>query len=729
MRWPSIPWSDRTLGRVGRTLSLLSIASALIGFGLVATAGRIDQAIDNYGLLNWVMAFVYGLLGLLLIRSETRNRAAWLIVGAGVASAIPSVISSWWDVLASDLGVAPGDIDSSEWPTVQVVLFALGRHTWIFSSWGAITLGLLLTPDGRLPSRRWRPVAATSVLVMVVAWLWLALSFPVSESVTLMEQNRIFRTILALPFTVLGPLSLASFVVRYRRAEPSLRRQLRWVLYGGLVAIAIAAIIAVGLTMASFGLVSEAVFLHPGWLFALYPVLAVSYGMAIWRDQLFDIDRLIARTLLYAALATFIGAVYVGVVFGVGALLGQTSGDRSALSLAATVAVAFGFQPVRRRLERAANRLVYGDRATPYEVLADLSARLTRAESADGLLDRMVALLGQATGADRAVAWRIVPDDNDDTDLGGATYESLAVWPPGETAIPGVDDLGPDRHLATIERAGQTLGALTVTKPAREDLTPTERRLLDDLAGSAGLVLDRARLDAALAAQADALAHSRRRLVGAQSEERRRLERQLADGTQRHLRSLATGLDDGARRAAAAELGPVGQQLDVLAAEIRTAGEEIAALARGMYPPVLEAEGLLVAVRSLAAGLPIEVTVEGHPAGRLGVDVELAVYFSIAEALTNVVKHAKATAAVVRLDRSGDELRFEVVDDGRGFEVGRTNGSSTGLAGLRDRIDTVGGSITVRSHPGAGTTVTGSVPVTAAAAMTAMATVAVGGDA
>ncbi|MEM7338071.1 MAG: ATP-binding protein [Actinomycetota bacterium] len=696
---PSIPLSDQSLRRIGRVLSVASIASAPIGMGLATWAGRLGESIETWTAVNSLMALIYGLLGLLLIRSEPRNPAVWLIVGAGVTSAFPAALGGLWDALAERQGVPADDIDTSGWPAGMAPLFALTYSLWPFANWGAMSLGLQLTPDGRPVTRRWSPLAIASLVLIAAVWLIMSRAFPIRDFDDAIEPYPILGPLAMIGLVVLMPLSLASLVVRYRRSDPDVRRRIRWVLYAGMWLV-VAGILSLAFAGAN------------AFTLLLYPVLGLAYGMAIWRDQLFDIDRLIARTLLYGMLAVFIGAVYVGVVFGVGSLLGRASADSSALSLAATVVVAFAFQPARRRLEQAANRLVYGRRATPYEVLANLSARLTRAETTSGMIDRMVGLLGEATGAERVTVWRLHGEDASDREL-------VATWPDAATdpfAL-GVDTDGSrfEIHEVPIERAAATLGTVAVTKRRGDDLTPTERRLLDDLAGSAGLVLDRARLDAALAAQAEALTSSRRRLVHAQGEERQRLERQLDESTQRQLSDLAAGLDEGARTAGAADLAMVGTQLEALAAEVRTASDEITALAQGMYPMVLESEGLVAAVESLAAGLPIPVTVDGALAGAIDREVELAVYFSIAEALTNVVKHAAATSASVHIDHGGRELRFQVVDDGRGFDPERTGGSSTGLVGLRDRIDTVGGTIAVRSQPGRGTTVSGWVPSTALA--------------
>ena len=305
-------------------------------------------------------------------------------------------------------------------------------------------------------------------------------------------------------------------------------------------------------------------------------------------DQLFDVDVVISRTLLYGFLAAFIGVVYVAIVFGAGAVAGESS-ENDALALTATIVVAFLFQPVRRWAERVANRLVFGRRATPYDVLTDLTRRLGQAETTDGLLDRIVEQLAHGTGADLAVLW-----EETDVGLHSRVYHPLGamVGEPPADAVP-------------IERAGRRLGALSVRMPRGEELTPAEQRLLGDLAGSAGLVLDKARLDAALAEQADRVQQSRRRLVDAEEDERQRLERRLHDGPQQQLVGVKVQLSLAATEARDEGAGVLAAQIEQLADETQLALDEIRALAQGIYPPLLESDGLAAAVQALAHSAPV----------------------------------------------------------------------------------------------------------------------------
>lgn len=255
------------------------------------------------------------------------------------------------------------------------------------------------------------------------------------------------------------------------------------------------------------------------------------------RYRLYEIDVVISKTVVFTALAAFVTAVYLGVVVGIGAAIG-TTGDNVVLSIVATAIVAAAFQPLRERARRLANHLVYGKRATPYEVLADLAERVGEAYSAEDILPRMARILGEGTGASRAEVWLRV----------GHEFQRSALWPLGDPAVPALAldrDGGElpafprsDRAVAVRYR-GDLLGALTLTKPPNEPLSATEEKLLADLASQAGLVLRNVHLTADLQARLEELRTSRERLVTAQDEERRKLERDLHDGAQQQLVALA----------------------------------------------------------------------------------------------------------------------------------------------------------------------------------------------
>jgi signal transduction histidine kinase len=389
--------------------------------------------------------------------------------------------------------------------------------------------------------------------------------------------------------------------------------------------------------------------------------------------------------------------------------------------VAAAVAVALLFQPVRQRAQRVANRVVYGERASPYQVLADFAEDMAGQLDPGLALDRMAAVLAGATGAERVGVWIRV----------GSELRPQVTWPAdgagpagpadgaGPAAVPlpaafgngvpggGLPDLGTVSRAVAVRHSGELLGALTVLKPRTEPVSAAEDRLLAQLASQAGLVLRNARLTAELQATIDDLRASRRRLVQAQDAERQRIERNLHDGAQQQLIALRIqlGLLDAVAGDPTGVREAAGQLRDGLAAAL----DYLRDLARGIYPPLLADQGLTAALEAQArrAALPVAVAVDG--VGRYPRETEAAVYFCVLEALQNTAKYAGASTASVALAASGGQLEFTVTDDGAGFDVA-TARDGTGLQGMADRLAAVGGTVAIESAPGQGTTVSGCLP-------------------
>jgi signal transduction histidine kinase len=323
-------------------------------------------------------------------------------------------------------------------------------------------------------------------------------------------------------------------------------------------------------------------------------------------------------------------------------------------------------------------------------------------------VDRMVSVLANATGADRAEAWIRV----------GTELRPAAIWPhgsPPSTAIAiGADDGLPPfegvTRAAAVKHGGELLGALSLQKPKNEPLTGTEDELIVHLASQAGLVLRNAALTAELRATIEDLRASRRRLVEAQDAERRKIERNLHDGAQQqlialtiHLALLEESADDPA---AVRELAPAVKD------GVRAALDDLRDLARGIYPPVLADQGLLPALQAQARKVALPVEIDADGIGRYPQDAEAAVYFCTLEALQNTTKYASASRATVGLSCSDGSLQFTVTDDGTGFDTATTQ-HGTGLQGMADRLAALGGALHVRSRPGEGTTLSGELPVSA----------------
>jgi signal transduction histidine kinase len=248
-----------------------------------------------------------------------------------------------------------------------------------------------------------------------------------------------------------------------------------------------------------------------------------------------------------------------------------------------------------------------------------------------------------------------------------------------------------------------------VTKPTNDPLTVVEDKLVEDLAAQAGLVLRNVRLTEELRANLEELRASRQRLVTAQDGERRRIERNIHDGAQQQLVALAvqvrmaeglTGKDADRQR----------ELLHQLQQGIQEALDDLRDLARGIYPPLLADQGLRAALEAQARRSTVPVTVEAGGIGRYAQEAEAAVYFCILEALQNVAKYADASRATVGLGGDASEIRFEVVDDGLGFDTAATS-YGTGLQGMVDRLAALGGRLRIESQPGAGTRVIGRLPV------------------
>jgi signal transduction histidine kinase len=643
--------------------------------------------------------------GVLIVSRQPGNVAGWIFCVIGVAWPIA--------LLCGALSVYGLRVDPRSMPAVGMTAVLADTANFPIA---LLPLLFLLFPDGHAPSRRWRRVEQVFLASLGVALLGYVLSpGPLNN---LVESGILYQNPLgidALGGVIEAITGAAGFVAlttavacvlsirgRYRRAEGELRQQLRWLYTVGSVAGGLFVLMFAG------SVVLDAV--RPdGSEVPIFPitlgVLAVTvaagvpaaYLVAIYRYRLWDLDLVIRKAVVLAILAGFISLVYAGVTLLPLAIFGIGSGDRSrTLVFGGTVVLVLLFQPVRQRARRFADRLVYGERATPYQVLSEFSGRVGEAYATDDVLPRIARVLVEATGATSAVVWLRT----------GGALRPAAVWPAGP--LPESLEVGDDGAseleglgIVQVRHQGELLGALGVTMPPNDQLDPQRDRMIHDLAGQAGLVLRNVRLIEDLRA-------SRQRLVAAQDEERRRIERDLHDGAQQQLVALTVQL----KLAGTMLTRDPPAALTILDGLQGTAGdalEDLRQLARGIYPPLLADQGLVAALSSQARRAAIPTTVEGDAVGRYAREVESAVYFCSLEALNNVAKYAAATRAEVTLRRDDGYVEFRVRDDGAGFDPDAT-GYGTGLQGMADRLDAVGGSLTVDSAPGAGTTVTGRVP-------------------
>jgi signal transduction histidine kinase len=438
----------------------------------------------------------------------------------------------------------------------------------------------------------------------------------------------------------------------------------------------------------------------------VFTIIPLALVAGIIRYRLWDVDRLISRTLVYGALAAFVSLLYVGIVVGIGNLIGS-QGRNLGLSIAATGIAALAFNPLRDRFQHVANRLVYGRRATPYEVLSELSERLAEAPGTEDLLLRMAKVLAEGTGARGAEVWVRV----------GGELRCNVAWPatgrPDEVLLlpPASDELPlfpGNRAAVPVRHRGEVLGALTVSKPEGESLTATEEKLLQDLASQAGLVLRNVGLTAELVARLEDLRASRQRIVAAGNEARKRLERNIHDGAQQQLVALMIRLNL-VERVAAKESPSVVEMITQLKVDTQDALETLRDLARGVYPPLLASNGLVAALDGHARKLQVPVEVRAVDVGRYDEETEAAVYFCCLEALQNVVKSAQASRAWISLEGSLGSLFFQVEDDGRGFDMSSVE-RGAGLQNMIDRVEALGGNLDLVSAPGQGTRVSCTLP-------------------
>ena len=688
------------LARVAGLLTLAGIAAGIWFEYLEARdTGTSFLGGDLFSDLSFVITFgTFPMIGYLLATRRPENAIGWLLLGIGVVFGFGAFADSYAGYAIHTRGDLRGG----------ALAAALNGPTWIPIVLLPATFLLLLFPDGHLPSPRWRWFAWTLAIAYALFGLLILVSpgrmtdsgYPEIVNPIGIEALRpiLGPALVVFAFVPIGVVgSLAGLVLRFRRSRGIERLQLRWL----VTAAAIVATLYTGALLLSWG--REFVLLQTISLmtFALIPI---AIGVSILRYRLFDLDLVINRAVLFGALAVFITIVYIAMVVGVGALVGSRSDP--VLSAAAAAVVALAFQPVRRRAQRFADRLVYGKRATPYEVLSEFSERVGQTYANEELLPRMARALGEGTGAARADVWVRV----------GEELRPEATWPEEAEAPPPRAMSSSEERVATtstffepVRHRDELLGALSIEKRAGESLSATEEKLIQDLAAQAGLVMRNAALTEDLLDTIEQLRTSRQRLVTAQDEERRKLERNLHDGAQQQLVALTVklGLLGRLVERDPAQAASIAGQLQGDATE---ALEELRDLARGIYPPLLADQGLAAALGSQARKSAVPVTIEAEGVGRYAREAEAAVYFSCLEALQNVAKYASASRATVRLTDGDGRLRFEVIDDGVGFDAAASS-YGTGLQGIADRLAALDGTVEITSSPGAGTTLKGTLPV------------------
>jgi signal transduction histidine kinase len=643
-------------------------------------------------------------LGGLVARRRSSSPLGWLMLALGLETALTQFSYRFGLRYLLDPGVLP--------PAPESAASTLHLEDALSPSIAAVLF--LLFPTGRPPSPRWRVVAfaiAAVAAVSVVTMLGISGQladlpgvqnpFAVASLVDLARSiHNTTVPLLNLSFLVAG----ASLVARWRRATGVERQQVKWL---ATAAVVLAVLLVVG-ELAGRGVFGQALEPLSGAFFFGVLLVPTSVAIAVLRYRLHDIDVVISRALVFAVLAAFVTAVYVAVVVGVGSLLSSGGRPSAALSIAATAITAVAFQPVRDRARRLAVRAVYGHRSTPYEVLHELSERLGDLVEPDEQMALVARSLAQGLGG-AATLWLRVGDE---VRLAASSPSVDAQHAPVDLPTDGLPALGDVDRIVPVVHHGETLGFLTVVKPAGESLSALDDDLLVGAAGQVGLLLRNARLTAELYERLDQLRQSRERLVAAQDAERRRLERDLHDGAQQQLVGLRIRLNL-ARMTADDEHAPetsaaIGQLVDDAAEAIETLREP----AHGIYPPLLAAQGIVHALRAKTSRSLVPVELVASELGRFDEAIEATIYFCVLEALQNSAKYAEATAVRVELAEGAGEIRFSVIDDGRGFDADAVV-RGAGLQNMEDRVASVGGALSLISRPGEGATITGTIPVAA----------------
>jgi signal transduction histidine kinase len=684
---PRTPW-------VVWTLAILALAAA-ITYTVLNGFGQDDVFFVPFAA---AMVLGYSTVGAILASRARGNVIGWLMMGIGLAFALTGVTGEYSTyAFVTDPGTRP------------LASFAalLSEMLWL-PIIASVCLLAALYPTGRAPSPRWRflpPATAAFIALFVVGYSLTPTALEdagLPASVTnplgvdaLESLAEIVGGLAAIGLLVLAPLSLAALVLRYRRSRGEERQQIRWLAY---VAAATAALIVTSLVVAlvvgeSFGdtVLAQVFFLAT---FSMIGIgVPIAMGVAVLRYRLYDLDVVIKKTALYATVAALLTSVFVVAAILIGLLAGTS--DTAAVVVAAVIGVSFW--PALRVARRIADRVVYGGRATPYEILSEFSARVGSAYESDDVLPRMARILRDAVRASLATVWLRVGDQLRPAALSPTGDAPRAISLTGDV----LPSLASDAAVEVRDRA-ELLGALAVSMPANDPMNPSKERLVRDLASQAGLVLRNVRLIEELRA-------SRERIVSAQDQRARKLERDIHDGAQQQLVALSVKirLADSLMDRDPAKAHELLTQLQT---ETTEALETLRDLARGVYPPLLQDQGLAAALEAQARRSSVPVRVNPNGIGRFPQEIEATVYFCALEALNNVAKYASATEVDVELRHDGDELVFAVRDDGVGFDP-TTVKRGTGLQGMADRVDAIGGSLDIKSGPGGGTTVEGRVPV------------------
>lgn len=668
--------ASRRLGVSAWLVCGVSVAFGLAGVVLVALGGAWDRFITSGRADAPAIAIAGGIFGAVIVRHRPHNPVGWLFLVNAFCYGLRNLVEQYavFD-LVHRAGSLPAGGFASWAATPPLIVSA-----------AALALIILLFPDGTPTSPRWRWVAVATAALTVGSLLAVGtLSWPLRGPGLLDgatappgPRGRAFAAVVGMSqglLAVCGVLAAVSLVLRYRRTTGIGRRQLKWFALGAVPSITL--IIGYHFVGGIGGGVLSFV--------ASFPLLA-GLTVAIVRYRLYDIDRLISTTVSYASLTVVLVGVYLVASTLLGRVLGTAGGDSTLTTAGAAVAATALFQPLRRPLQDAADRRF---RRRSYEataVLVHYLDELREREPVPGALSRAV---GTALGDPAAQIGLWLARDELYVD-----DEGIATLPPPP---------GSDQVATQVNRGAEHLGILV----HRRALLAEEPDLVDAVAHAAGVAFDHARLRAQVMVQLREVNESRARILAAGDAERRRVERDLHDGAQQRLVGLGLALRRLRVRADRHGDAQLASELERTAGDVQAAITELRELARGLMPPILSERGLLAAISSLAERSPVPTTVSADCDRRYPAPVETAAYYVVAEALANVAKHAVASRTQITVTNRVSGLEVLVADDGVG---GARLAGGSGLSGLRDRVDAVGGHLSVTSDPGRGTRIVAELP-------------------
>lgn len=682
-------------------LAPIAVALLLVGLLVADEDGLVARECVGAAIIaTWIFAGVT--LGL---RRALRPLGVWVLTGSTVAAATFLACAG----VTEDWSGAGGTVAEIVRPFGVGLLPAFG-----------LTI-LLALPSGRLDTKARRVGAGLGFLTGLAlgAVLW---------SVRPDLPAWLLWSVSAL-------MLLAGVPAAHRRYMSTAgldRQRLQWVGCAAAVAFEAALVIGAMRLFAGWppnGAVAAAAFT------ALIP-LGLAAGTS--HRMVARVDRMLVHTVSLAGLTGVVVAVYLVIVLGLGRTPDDAERHVLVLSMAAAAVAALLYLPARERLSEVANRLVYGERQAPDEVLRTFGGRLSRAVPMDELLLQLAESLKKTMALSAAEVWTgtggvvqrevSVPDrPRRRIELGEKEQPVVAragvsgnawvsIWMPA--LLEGRSDVA--IRVAPVSHSGELFGLIVAERPADGDLFGEEdERVLTELARQVGLALHNVELDSALQEsidevrrQAEELRASRARIVATADAERRKIERNLHDGAQQHLVALAVNLRL-ARDILTEDPATATEMLDLLAGSIKETIQELRDLAHGIYPPLLMDSGLVEALRAAAGRSPLDVSFEPAEVNRYPTDVEAAIYFCCLEALQNAAKHAPDAHVVLSVGETDGHLRFSVVDDGPGFDLAGM-GLGHGFTNMSDRLGAIGGEARWDSAPGNGVTVTGTVPLTLA---------------